>query len=595
MLILLFIQDLIPDKHINKFKFQLVRISAFFISLALMATLFCVQQSLAQSGSIDASFNPLGGPTSYVRTMLIQNDGKIIITGNFTAYNGVARYGLARVDSSGLLDNTFNPGNGTNNFTYSSVLQPDGKIIIAGNFTTYNGIPRNRIARINSSGTLDFTFNPGSAANGDISSIALQNDGKIIIGGGFTSYNGSSVIRLARLNSDGSLDSNFNAGTGPDNNINVVALQPDGKILIAGGFSFYNGILLRSVGRLNNDGTMDTSFNPGTGANGGILSLNLQVDGKIIIGGNFSQVNGSSRNGIARLNADGTLNAGFNPGTGANNVTFTCILSTALQADGKILIGGGFTTYNGVNANRISRLNSNGSIDTTFVINSGANDNVWSIVPLSNGKIMLGGAFTNFNNTARIRLARLMGDSCSAHFTMYADTIPHNWIAVNQATGTPPLTYSWNWGDGSALSTGPNPSHTYINPGYYNICLTTTDATGCTDTYCDSSTYLNRGSSDNAMVTVNVIVPTGLSEHELVKESLLVYPNPTAGVLNLVSENEKIDELQLVDSRGVLLNTWAINSLKATLDLRNYSDGVYVLCIKTASGTSHKKLQLHKQ
>jgi len=148
--------------------------------------------------------------------------------------------GTNRVSAqAGTLDPTFNPtdvgfgiGAGTNSFVNASVLQPDGKIIIGGGFGTFNGAVRNRVARLNADGSLDDTFDPGGGGNNSVYSIALQLDGKIVIGGAFTIFNGSVRNNVVRLNADGTLDNTFNPGSGSNNTIRAIALQPDGKILI---------------------------------------------------------------------------------------------------------------------------------------------------------------------------------------------------------------------------------------------------------------------------------------------------------------------------------------------------------------------------
>ena len=130
------------------------------------------------------------------------------------------------------MDTTFNPGTGANSGVSAIAIQSDGKIIIGGQFSTDNGTGRNRIARVNSNGSLDTTFNPGTGADNEVSAIAIQSDGKIIIGGWFTTYNGTGRNRIARINSDGSLDTTFNLGTGPNGGVSAIAIQSDGKIII---------------------------------------------------------------------------------------------------------------------------------------------------------------------------------------------------------------------------------------------------------------------------------------------------------------------------------------------------------------------------
>jgi uncharacterized delta-60 repeat protein len=385
-----------------------MRNKILFLSVLLLTTFSF--NAKAQPGTIDPIFNPtdkgfgLGdGSNEVVESIAIQGDGKLIIAGNFTTYNRTTRNRIARLNADGTLDDTFDPGTGANNGINSIAIQSDGKIIIAGTFSNYNGTARNRIARLNTDGTLDNAFNSGTGANTSIFSAAVQSDGKIIIGGDFTTYNGTAKNCITRLNTDGTLDTIFNSGTGANEWIKSIAVQSDGKIIIGGNFDTYNGIEINRIARLNADGTLDTTFNPGTGVNAWLFSTSVQPDGKIIIGGDFTTYNGTSINRIARLNTDGTLDGSFNPGSGANNR----INSTTIQNDGKIIIGGIFGSYNGMIRNFIARLNVDGSLDNDFDPGSGANDQIYSTSILKDGKIVLGGRFTTINGIASNRIARL--------------------------------------------------------------------------------------------------------------------------------------------------------------------------------------------
>ena len=199
--------------------------------------------------------------------------------------------------------------------------------------------------RLNGDGTRDTTFNPGGVgASSTVSAIAVQSDGKILVGGSFFAYNGQPAVFFVRLNTDGTRDATFNpGGTGPNGTLSAIAVQPDDKIIIAGAFGQYsaNAAASDNVMRLNADGTRDTTFNAGgTGASSTVFALALQSDGKLVIAGFFTAYNDeeeATSNRVIRLNADGTRDASFNPGgAGANNI----LLAVALQADGKILLGG---------------------------------------------------------------------------------------------------------------------------------------------------------------------------------------------------------------------------------------------------------------
>ena len=152
-------------------------------------------------------------------------------------------------------------GTGANATITKLLLQPDGKIIVVGNFTSYNGTSINRIVRLNTDGSIDATFNVGAGANSQIYSAALQSDGKVLIGGTFGSYKGTARAKLARINTNGTIDAGFTVGTGPDSWTYAMAVQPDGKIIIVGNFSVYNGTTVNRIARLTSTGSLDASFN----------------------------------------------------------------------------------------------------------------------------------------------------------------------------------------------------------------------------------------------------------------------------------------------------------------------------------------------
>ena len=365
-------------------------------------------ERLNADGSKDASFEPGSGANSRVCALALQPDGKTLLGGQFTTINEMPRKKIARMNANGALDPTFAPRLGTSDplgsvSVYGLELQPDGKVLVGGEFISINDVTRNRIARLNADGSLDATFNPGSGANGDVRALALQADGKVLLGGGFTSINGALCNRVARLNANGTLDAGFSSGSGANESVRALAVQGDGKILLGGYFTQINGMKRIRIARLNANGSVDTTFNPGWGPNGPIYALAVQPDGKVLLGGSFSTVNGLSRHHIARLNADGSLDATFNPGAGADDSVMTLVL----QADGKVLLGGAFTKINGKPCERIARINTNGSVDTAFDTSKCANGSVHALALQADGKVLAGGDFTSIKGVARVRIARL--------------------------------------------------------------------------------------------------------------------------------------------------------------------------------------------
>ncbi|NDA65414.1 MAG: hypothetical protein EBY09_02045, partial [Verrucomicrobia bacterium] len=260
--------------------------------------------------------------------------------------------------SPGSVNTNFTVGTGFDLTVLTIARQPDAKLVVGGQFTTYNGVARNRLLRLNYDGSNDATFTPGAGADSSVNSVAVSPDGKIVAGGDFLNFNNVARRRLVRLNANGTVDTSFaptgGANAGPDGSVAAVAVQVDGKVLLGGSFLNVNGTTRTRIARLNLDGTVDPAFNPGTGFNNTVNALALQPDGKILVAGLFTSVNGTTRNRVARLNTDGSVDATFVPGTGANNTVW----ALALEPEGNFVAGGNFTTYAGLSRSRIARIQS---------------------------------------------------------------------------------------------------------------------------------------------------------------------------------------------------------------------------------------------
>ena len=363
----------------------------------------------SQIGILDNSFSPGTGANASILSNPVQADGKIIAGGSFTNYNGTVLGRIVRLNSDGTIDNSFAVGTGFNSSVNKIIIQPDGKILSTGAFTTYQGANRYRLVRLNTDGSVDGTFSAVYGPNNITYNAALQSDGKIVVVGSFTQYNTTGRNRIARATSTGGLDNTFTPGTGANNIIYGLAIQSDGNMVIGGAFTTYNGTSITRIARITSSGAIDPTFTVGTGATGTgtavvVRTCELQSDGKILIGGNFTAYDGNSKNNIARLNSDGTIDATFNTGTGAN----APVTSINIQQDGKIIIMGQFTTYNGVSRNRIARLNSDGTLDLTFTPGTAANNTIFAGSFQPDGKFVIGGQFTTYTGTSRASIARLL-------------------------------------------------------------------------------------------------------------------------------------------------------------------------------------------
>ena len=325
---------------------------------------------LDNTGAIDTTFNVGLGPSNTVTSMAVQSDGKLLIAGSaFTTYSGSSATRIARINTNGTLDTTFRSGTGLNSVTYDMKIQPDGKIIAAGAFTTYSGSTNNRIVRINTNGTKDTTFIIGSGSIGNINQLALQPDGKIIAIGAITSYSGSLNAGIVRINTDGTKDTTFNISGGFNNtSVNAIGIQSTGKIVVVGNFTSYSGSSGNRIVRINTDGTKDTTFNIGAGFNGQPAALKVLADDSIIVYGSFTTYSGSAIPRIIKLNTDGIRDTTFAPTTGfiANGSTTGFAQGLSTDKDNNIYVGNLFTTYNGTAVGNIVRMNQLAAYDNTF-------------------------------------------------------------------------------------------------------------------------------------------------------------------------------------------------------------------------------------
>ena len=389
-------------------------------------------------GSIDLTFNQNNpGANGVIFDIVIKTDNKFLICGSFTSYNTTQRRKLTQLNSDGTLDVSFLDNPTLNAFaatdieilsdgkllvgfspsaTVSSLIrfnadgsidntlnevvsrggrvrritqQPDGKALIVGQFKYANGVVRNGMARLNTDGSLDTSFVPYFSTIQNLTAVALQPDGKILVGG----FNGE-VLR--RLNSDGSLDTSFMTILGVATNIYDVAVLPNGQILAVG--DIFTGTT-RRIARFNANGALDTTFAP-TQPNMTVYKLMVQPDGKILIGGAFTQIGATLRGRIARLNTDGSLDNTFNPPGGANHEVY----NLDLQTDGKVVLAGLFTGLNGNNNyQRIGRLNSDGSLDNSFVQSAAINSPIVGLKVQPDGKILVGGNIQFYWRNEQIR------------------------------------------------------------------------------------------------------------------------------------------------------------------------------------------------
>jgi len=233
------------------------------------------------------------------------------VVGSFTTVNASQRRRVARLNPDGSLDASFNPGAGLDNTAYAVALQPDGKILVGGLFTNAinSSTPSPRLVRLNANGTLDATFTSGfTISNAWVYALAVMRDGRIVVGGVFSQYAGQPRSSVIRLHSDGSLDSSFIAAL--QGHVLHLALQHDGKVLAAGApLRLGTNAIYHAAVRLRPDGAVDSAFvqAPVEWSNlapFGVSGLALDPDGNIYVSGTFSRYDGFPRFGLARLHGN---------------------------------------------------------------------------------------------------------------------------------------------------------------------------------------------------------------------------------------------------------------------------------------------------
>lgn len=459
--------------------------SKFLLALLIYIQFF--HTNSVQGQRIVDDFNPLIKGKPLVRAMDLQSDGKILLGGKISSVNQNKVNKLVRLNLDGTLDNTFMPiglapkdqddiykiivaedesilvvqfsspllvlnsdgskkesfimdpslretlnvtkhgeeyfvyafqdgvgevftklnadGSSTSNFSTTGLsgfiwdidFQSDGKIILIGSLQSLNGQSVPYITRLNPDGSIDDSFNIGTGLNAEGRDIEVQPDDKVLVSGFFTEYNGTSTPGgLIRLNSDGSIDDSFIISTlGNNSNANLIEIHSlsSNKIIAV---SQQNGI---SVFRLNSDGSFDNSYpvNTLTPDNLGDFDARIDDDENIFFGGDIIALNGNTTYGFAAIDNSGNRIDNIDAKLGGN----PRINSSAIQDDGKILIGGAIIGVNGVEVNGFTRLNVDGTIDNTFIHDFVTNHDVeiTSVNVLSNGQILLAGNTSILTNS----------------------------------------------------------------------------------------------------------------------------------------------------------------------------------------------------
>jgi uncharacterized delta-60 repeat protein len=533
-------------------------------------------QTMSQPGALDPSFAIGSGASHAVNVAGILPDGRIFLGGEFSSFNGTGKNFAVCLHASGTPDAGYAINAAAGGFegpVRALAVQPDGKVLAGGLFNTVNGLGSKNIVRLDSSGAVDNTFSVGTGASNEVTHISTNGTRSVLIGF-FNAYNGQSVPTFVVLQSDGSIDTSFNMPSTNFVNVSTSAILPGNKVLLAGNFTSYQGVTAGRIIQLNGDGSLDTSFQPGSGLNSLVHTVAVQSDGRILVGGAFSQAAGQPRSRIARLMPDGSIDTTFNPGSGANGG----VRSIGIQADGKILIGGDFSTYDGVAVNRIARLMPDGSLDPAFLVQGGTNGTVKSIAIQADGRIVVGGTFTNLLGLVAGRVGRLMGDTCYLTAQISLDTLPTSGLLQLNALAPAGASHTWiDCGNGNLPIPGAN-SSSFIpqTVGDYAVVV---EYLYCKDT--------------SACISVAPLVTSVLPSSR--EPIFTVYPNPTREKLTIrTSRFMESFNIRLFDSRGVCVAMEEdISATNVELGLSGLTPGLYVVEMREGQHIHREKVLVH--
>lgn len=306
-----------------------------------------------QTGQLDTSFNVGSGFNDFPRAILMYDDGSMIIGGRFTTYNGQTFNRIVKLNEDGSVNDVFNSGTGFNNYVYGLAKHKKG-VIVVGAFTSYNGTATNGIIKLKQDGTIDTSFDFGTGLQGAdrAYSVLTTSDNKVVVGGHFTGYRDNASNKLVRINADGSWDSSFVVGSGPNGNVLEIKEDLDRSIIFCGNFSGYDGDSFIGICKVDQNGTADNDWSLPFNSGSSTTSIDIQSNGKYIIAGSFTSFDGNSVGRIIRLNADYSLDTTFNPGTG-----FNALANAKLLTNGQIICFGQFTTFDDKPYVRLMRLN----------------------------------------------------------------------------------------------------------------------------------------------------------------------------------------------------------------------------------------------
>ena len=600
------------------------------------------KEAFSQPGTLDNTFGQGGkvvidinNADNVARTIIVQPNGKTIIIGYTTPSPAEGYFSIARLEEDGSLDESFGTNGIVETHFYSEdaaarsgVLQPDGKILVAGYVRTRSNY-NFALMRYTSAGTRDHSFGEGGFVVTDFgdnedkaNQVVLQADGKIVVVGSKNDSGNFDIdVALARYESDGTLDPGFGDGgkvvlnigeVGLWQSATCVAMQPDGMILVGGYTEFhddinetYNRVLL--VSRFLPNGILDNSFGTGgivqtsIGKDAAGMSLATQANGRILLLGQAKLTNGGYEELVmVRYKENGSLDSTF----GNNGVVFTSFdnaddygSSILVQPDQKILAAGYTAISNGTTLNfALARYLPNGALDNTFgsggkTTTDFAND--WdfgtSIAMHQNGKIMVAG-YSKSGNDYDFAIARYLNDEALPvkleTFLAYKEdeSVKLSWQTSSESNSDHFEIHRSNDGENwKSISSVAALHHSDSLSNYFFI-----DKTPVEHNYYRLKMVDADGSFAFSQVRSVAFDEVGLTEN------LLIFPNPASDHVTVRSRNFlQIEEIVVSDLNGTITPMHLKDG--NTIDIGLFQPGIYNVIVKYAgSATESRKLLIQR-
>jgi len=414
--------------------------------------------AVINSGTIEPTFyenmgSGFGG--GYVLTIGLDASANIIVGGTFTSYDGSGCNGIIKLRPDGTIDQTFyenmSSGFGSGGSVSAIGVDASANIIVGGNFTSYDGSGCSDIIKLRPDGTIDKTFyeNMGSGigivgVGSYVKAIGVDASANIIVGGNFTSYDGSGCSDIIKIRPDGTIDQPFyeNMGQGIRGGagiVNAIGVDASANIIVGGNFTSYDGSGCNGIIKLQPDGTIDQTFyeNMSSGFDGVVYAIGVDASANIIVGGLFTSYDGSACSNIIKLRPDGTIDPTFYENMGSGIGGFI-VFAIGTDASANIIVGGEFTSYDSSACSNIIKLRSDGTIDTTFYENMGSGIDtingitgyVLSIRTDASANIIVGGNYTSYDGSVCNRIVKLVGNTKTIYYNQQL-----NAIAIGSSAG----------------------------------------------------------------------------------------------------------------------------------------------------------------